>query len=155
MLGLAATACGAAPRATPAATATTFTPTSSPASGTLTISDTQAVRLRVTVQIAATPDSRARGLMGVTRLSDAQGMVFVFPTMNLTPFWMKDTVIPLDIAFWSSDGTIVDVQQMQPCHDEPCPLYTPRHAFIDSVEVAGGLLARAGVSVGDHATLTP
>lgn len=119
----------------------------------LTISDSTHALLRLNVQIASTQAERDRGLMGVTHLADDQGMVFEFPAMTYTAFWMKDTVIPLDIAFWTSDGSIVDVQHMVPCAADPCPLYKSRLAYLDAVEVAGGLLARSDVVPGDHVSL--
>jgi uncharacterized protein len=120
----------------------------------LTISDGDRVLLRLNVQIASTEAERSRGLMGVTHLADDQGMVFAFPGVTNTAFWMKDTLIPLDIAFWTSDGMLVTATQMQPCTADPCLLYHSQQAYIDSVEVAGGLLERAGVRAGDHVALT-
>ena len=109
--------------------------------------------LRLSVQIAGSPAARERGLMNVTHLSDGQGMVFAFPAITNMAFWMKDTVIPLDIAFWNAAGRIVDVKRMQPCLRDPCALYESKTAYIASVEVAGGLLDRAGVRVGDSVSL--
>ena len=122
--------------------------------GTLVISSGRRVLLTLHVQVASTEGDRDRGLMGVTHLADDQGMVFAFPSLTNTAFWMKDTVIPLDIAFWTSDGAIVDVKQMVPCSADPCPLYSSKQAYMDSVEMASGLLARSGVMVGDRVSLS-
>jgi len=106
------------------------------------------------VRIASTVQERSRGLAGVTHLSDSEGMVFAFPAITFSAFWMKDTLIPLDIAFWTSDGTIVDIKHMVPCTRDPCPLYKSARPYQDSVEVAAGLLDRSQVRVGDYVALT-
>lgn len=77
------------------------------------------------VEVAATPTARARGLKGRTRLADNAGMLFVFREADQHCFWMKDTPIPLSIAFLADDGTIVGIDDMQPqtttlqCAPEP------------------------------------
>src|SRR6266540_6580700 len=68
--------------------------------GTLAIAHGGTPALRLHVQIAETVEDRARGLMGVTKLSDGDGMAFVFDAAVTEPFWMRNTLIPLDIAFW-------------------------------------------------------
>lgn len=133
--------------------ATSTTPAAGAKNTTLTISGGQHVRLQLQVQIASTVAERDRGLQGVPRLANDRGMVFAFPATTNQAFWMKDTLIPLDIAFWTSDGTIVDVKRMPPCQRDPCPYYKSQQPYIASVEVAGGLLERSGVRVGDTVTL--
>ena len=75
------------------------------------------------VALADTPDRRNQGLMGVTDLGELDGMVFLFPKPSVNRFWMKDTVIPLDIAFFATDGSLLDVLTMEPCGSGPCPRY--------------------------------
>ena len=58
------------------------------------------------VQVARTPDQRERGLMSVRHLPAHTGMVFIFDQDAPVAFWMKDTLIPLDMVFLSSDGTV-------------------------------------------------
>ena len=70
----------------------------------------------VHVEIADTEPDRLRGLMGRDQLSDGHGMLFVFPEEQQLGFWMKNTLIPLSIAFISSDGAILNIEDMQP-HD--------------------------------------
>lgn len=108
----------------------------------------------LTVEIADEPAERARGLMFRDELADDAGMLFVFPGDTQVGFWMKDTTIPLSIAFIAADGTIVDVQDMQPLVKEltraPGPYryalevnqgWFPRHGYgvADVVEVPGGV----------------
>lgn len=93
--------------------------------------------------------------MDVGHLPDDQGMVFLWDDPSTVPFWMKDTLIPLDIAFWDRKGRIFDIQQMQPCTvpegqsaETACPLYRPSGPYVGALEVNLGLLARNGVRPG-------
>jgi uncharacterized protein len=69
-------------------------------------------------------------------------------------FWMKDTVIPLSIAFWDDDGRIVSILDMDPCTEDPCPTYGPDEPFVGAVEVDPGTFERHGVTPGDRVQLT-
>jgi len=66
------------------------------------------------VQVAATPEQQATGLMFRTEMPAHEGMLFVFPTASQQCFWMKNTLIPLTAAFVTDDGTIVNLEDMQP-----------------------------------------
>ena len=103
--------------------------------------------LRIEAELAATPDARTRGLMGRSSLGRDAGMLFVFPTLVQTGFWMKDTLIPLDIAF-ISQGRVVEVRTMTPCRASPCPLTTPSFGYDQAVEVNAGVFGRAGIQAG-------
>ena len=122
--------------------------------GRLEISRAGQVELRLHVQIAATEDSRATGLMGITHLSDKAAMAFVFDGPTTTSFWMKDTLVPLDIAFWDAGGRIVSILAMMPCTADPCPLYSAATIYVGAVEVAAGALRHSGVRIGDRAILS-
>lgn len=63
--------------------------------------------------IANTPDSRERGLMKITHLCANCGMLFIFPQAKKHSFWMKDTPLPLSIAFISAEGTILNIIEME------------------------------------------
>lgn len=91
-----------------------------------------------TVALADTPLLWSRGLMGVTSLS-VDGMLFVFEDTASLSFWMKDTLLPLDIAFFSADGTLVDSFGMTPCEQESCRTYSAAGPFRYAIEtVVGG-----------------
>lgn len=77
------------------------------------------------VEVARSDRDRMRGLMYRDFLEKGTGMLFVFEGDQMHPFWMKNTLIPLDIAWISSEGKVVDVQQMEPCVADPCPSYMP------------------------------
>jgi uncharacterized membrane protein (UPF0127 family) len=103
----------------------------------------------VHVEIADSPSERARGLMGRTELGDDAGMVFVFPQDSASAFWMKDTLIPLSIAFYDDGGQIVRILDMEPCRQDPCPVYDPGAAYRGALEVNTGAFRRWGIEVGD------
>jgi uncharacterized membrane protein (UPF0127 family) len=92
---------------------------------------------------ARTADQRARGLMGVTDLSGADGMVFRFGAETTSQFWMRDTPTPLSVAFFGADGMFVSSADMSPCVDGPataCSRYAAAGPYTDAVEVALGEL---------------
>jgi uncharacterized protein len=103
----------------------------------------------VHVEVADTEQERARGLMGRTELADDAGMVFVFPQDTTSSFWMKDTLIPLSIAFYDDSGRIVRILDMEPCQRDPCPVYDPRAVYRGALEVDKGAFRRWGVEVAD------
>jgi uncharacterized membrane protein (UPF0127 family) len=105
------------------------------------------------VRIADSDDERARGLMGVEDLGEHEGMAFVYDEPTTGSFWMKDTLIPLSIAFVDGSGTIVTVREMEPCTSDPCPTYGADAAYVLAVEANGGYFDRAGIGVGDRAEL--
>ncbi|HET7928409.1 MAG TPA: DUF192 domain-containing protein [Actinomycetota bacterium] len=106
------------------------------------------------VQVADAPAERRTGLMGRESLSPYDGMVFVWDEPVVTTFWMKDTLIPLSIAFWDEGGRIISILDMDPCTQDPCPSYGPDRSFVGAVEVARGAFERRGVVPGDTVELT-
>ncbi len=100
----------------------------------------------LTVAVADTPEKRSQGLMGVTDLGGLDGMLFVFPSDGDVGFWMKNTLIPLDIAFFTANGAFVDRFTMQPCTEDPCPSYDPAGTYRYAVEAPAGDLAFVGSS---------
>jgi len=111
--------------------------------------------VRLDVSVADTDPERERGLMGVTSLPADQGMAFVFAGPTRATFWMKDTVIPLTIAFVDVNRRVVTIEEMEPCHSNPCPTYRSSAPYTMAVEANAGWFDRAGVAVGDRAELEP
>jgi len=101
------------------------------------------------LEVARTPEARARGLMGRTRLAEGGGMVFLFDGPTASAFWMKDTLIPLSIAFWDKDGRITDILDIRPCRSDPCPLYGASGPYVGAIEMNRGAFDRLGAEVGD------
>lgn len=104
--------------------------------------------------LADSPDERAHGLMGRTDLGADDGMLFVFQEPWSGAFWMKDTLIPLSIAFWDEGGRIISILDMAPCIEDPCPTFGPDQPFVGAVEVDRGAFERHGVVLGDTVELT-
>jgi uncharacterized membrane protein (UPF0127 family) len=89
--------------------------------------------------------------MGVRTLPADEGMAFLYDAPSTGRFWMKDTVIPLSIAFWDEDGRIVGTADMRPCRDrDPCPTYRAPSPYVGAVEANLGWFDRHGVAVGDQ-----
>ena len=104
----------------------------------------------VIAEVADTPEARERGLMFRTELEDGRGMVFVFEEEGARGFWMRDTYIPLDIAYLDRTQRIVDIQQMEPHVEEP---YESEHPAMFALEVPQGWLEARGIEVGDQARI--
>ncbi len=101
------------------------------------------------VEIANTDQLREQGLMHRDHLPPDRGMLFVFEREQIWAFWMKNTLIPLDVIWMDSNGRIVDVaENMQPCKTAPCPLYYPTHVSLFALEISAGRYAEEGLQVG-------
>ena len=105
------------------------------------------------LEIADTTEERGQGLMGRTSLPERTGMLFVYPSPARGGFWMKDTLIPLSIAFLDGSGRILRILDMAPCRSDPCPVYDPGIAYRSALELKQGSFARLGVAVGDVLTV--
>ena len=81
---------------------------------------------RISIEIAQTPDERATGLMFRESLCEKCGMLFIFEEDNHHPLWMKNTLMPLDMVFISSEMKVVDVLHAEPCDTEECLSYVPK-----------------------------
>lgn len=107
--------------------------------------------VRVTLEVAADDATRQRGLMYRDRLADGHGMLFVFDAETEHSFWMKNTVIPLDMIFIGADRTVVGVQaNTKPLSLAPLSVGRPSKWVL---EVAGGYAARAGIEAGNRVDL--
>jgi len=105
------------------------------------------------VRVADTPELRLTGLMDVMALPEGDGMAFVYDHPSTDTYWMKDTLIPLSIAFVGADGRIVTIRDMPPCGAEPCATYGADAPFTMAVEANMGWFTRHHVAVGDTAHL--
>lgn len=108
--------------------------------------------VEVTLEVAATPESLQRGLMYRRSLPDDHGMLFVFPAEADHPFWMKNTLIPLDMLFIASDQRIVGIRaNTTPLSTAPVAVGRPTRWVL---EVPGGYAARRGIAPGDRIELS-
>ena len=107
--------------------------------------------VEVALEVADTPETRTRGLMYRTDLSDGRGMLFVFDREEDHEFWMKNTFIPLDMLFIAADGRVVGVRpDATPFSTASIGVGRPSRFVL---EVPGGWSARHGVAAGDQVEL--
>jgi uncharacterized protein len=102
----------------------------------------------VRLEVAADPAARSRGLMGRRQVPAGTGMVFLYPADVTEAYWMKNTLVPLSIAFVAADGRVVSVAEMPPCTADPCPSYAPAGPYRYAVELRAGAFRSAGVGEG-------
>jgi uncharacterized protein len=132
--------------ATPPQPAATATPAQSTPSPRIVFPDGFAV----TVEIAADDDTRTQGLMFRDHLADDRGMIFLFPETGEYPFWMKNTLIPLDMIWIDEARRVAHVgHDIQPCKADPCPSYPPNARAKYVLEVAGGVAGKHHLKDGD------
>ncbi len=99
----------------------------------------------IVAEVAETPEEQARGLMGREHLEDGTGMLFVFRDEAIRSFWMRGTLIPLDIAFLDARFTIVDIQSMEPRSERT---HASARPAMYALEVSAGTFAKLGIGVG-------
>jgi len=104
-------------------------------------------RLSIKAELARTPDQRQQGLMHRKELKDGEGMLFIFDSDQLLSFWMKNTLIPLSIAYIASDGRILEIYDMEPGNLNP--VMSSRSARY-ALEVPQGWFIRTDLAPGDR-----
>lgn len=120
------------------------------------VTDATGEQCELCLWLADTPDERGRGLMGVTDLGGADGMVFRFDGPSSGAFYMFQTPTPLSIAWFAPDGAYVGEADMDPCLDTPageCARYSPGEEYDLAVEVFAGGLPSLGIGPGAHIEL--
>lgn len=108
---------------------------------------------KLIVQVADTQEKRDKGLMFVGKLPENEGMLFVFSGKTYGGFWMKNTLIPLSIAFLDSDGKILKILDMVPCKEDECPTYDPGLFYHYAIEVNLGWFEKNQIKEGDFVKL--
>jgi hypothetical protein len=104
------------------------------------------------VEVARTEAERQTGLMRRQTLADDGGMLFVFPVSGRHCFWMKDTPLPLSVAFLDDAGTVIQIGDMEPLSESlHCVADSARYA----IEMNAGWFRRHAVTVGDRVTGLP
>jgi len=105
----------------------------------------------IAAEIADTPEKVARGYMYRTQVGERDGMIFVFPVSDVHPFWMKNTLVPLDMIWMDEEFGVLHIQpSAPPCRADPCPSYGPLRKAAYVLEVRGGTTAEEGLKVGDR-----
>ena len=83
-------------------------------------------------------------------LGEYQGMWFAFDEPDTYLFWMKNTLIPLDIVYVNEELVILDILKADPCQNDPCPLYTPKASALYVLELNQNSTDRIGIEIGDR-----
>lgn len=102
------------------------------------------------VEIAASPEQRRLGLMNRQSLEPNEGMLFVFRSPRILSFWMRETPLPLDIAFFNADGSLIGVEPMVPFDTRPV---TSTALALYALEMNQGWFGANGIRLGDQLKL--
>jgi uncharacterized membrane protein (UPF0127 family) len=106
----------------------------------------------IRAEIARTEDQRQRGFMFRKEVKDGEGMLFIFDRDQVLSFWMKNTLVPLSVAYISRDGVILEIRDLEPGNLRPVVSSRPcRYAL----EVPEGWFGRAGLGPGDRLIAFP
>ena len=104
----------------------------------------------IQVELATDDATRGQGLMYRDQLRPGTGMLFLFPRDGEYPFWMKNTLIPLDILWIDQQKRVVHVKEnVEPCRADPCPNYPPNAIARYVLELSAGASRQYGLKVGD------
>ena len=106
---------------------------------------------RFTVEVAATPEQQERGMMFRKSVAPDRGMIFPYEPAQEVGFWMKNTLIPLDIIYIRSDGTIVRITKAEAMDLTPLP---SGESIAAVLEIRSGRAAELGITEGDVVTWT-
>lgn len=106
------------------------------------------------VEVADTPKERAKGLMGVSKLPKQSGMLFEFEDSKIRNFWMKNTLIPLDIIYINEKYEITEIlRNVPPCKTDECPTYPSNQPAKFVLEINGNLSNKLKIEPGQKITL--
>jgi len=106
--------------------------------------------IKVNVEIADTFEKRLQGLMFRESLDDNSGMLFIFGQADYLSFWMKNTLMPLDIIFISENFEIVDIKYAVPCKEDPCISYQTVSPAKYVLEVNGNFTIDNNIRIGNR-----
>ena len=107
----------------------------------------------IQLEVAQTPQQQQIGLMNRTSLADDRGMLFPFDPPQPARFWMKNTLIPLDMIFLRNGVVSAIAANVPPCTSDPCPIYGPGTTIDRVMELRGGRAAELGLKAGDRLTI--
>ena len=106
------------------------------------------------LELATTTDELKTGLMYRKNLEENKGMLFIFNTEGYHSFWMKNTLIPLDIIWINNEDKVVYVaENAQPCENDSCQSIKPSEKAKYVLEITGGLSSKFNITVGDKVKL--
>ncbi|MCF7871955.1 DUF192 domain-containing protein [Candidatus Woesearchaeota archaeon] len=91
------------------------------------------------IEISKTQQTREIGLMHKEYMESNKGMLFIFDRPDNYPFWMKNTIIPLDIIWINSNQEIAHIEEAIPCKNDPCQIYNPNKKALYVLEINQGI----------------
>jgi uncharacterized protein len=106
------------------------------------------------LELAKTPKDHAMGLMHRERLEEEYGMLFIFETSEVRHFWMKNTLIPLDIIWLDENKKVIGYSQAKPCEKDPCPLYSSEKKAKYVLETKKGFMEKNNIEPGETLEIT-
>jgi uncharacterized membrane protein (UPF0127 family) len=117
---------------------------------TIIVTNSDGAAFRLSVEMAVTPAEREKGLMFRRSIAPNSGMLFEFPKAQVVDFWMKDTILPLDMVFISQDGVVDSIAVNQ-------PRFSLANTFsvgpvVATLEIPAGMATRLGLKRGDRVT---
>ena len=130
-------------------------PCTTPAFGAGTATLTGDESRTIDVLVADEGNEWQYGLMYRKTLPQDEGMAFVFPGERTGSFYMANTLIPLSIAFIDPNDRVLEIHDMDPCWEAPCPTYAPNDPYLTALEVNQGSFERWGIAPGDTIDVSP
>jgi uncharacterized membrane protein (UPF0127 family) len=106
--------------------------------------------ITINAEIADNNEERTKGLMYRTEMGEYEGMIFIFENERQLTFWMKNTLIPLDMIFADDTGKIINIEEAQPCKQENCPLYGSQGNAQYVLELNQGFCKQHNIQKGDR-----
>jgi hypothetical protein len=104
----------------------------------------------IQLEVARTPNEQMMGLMYRPALPDNRGMLFQFSSPESIGFWMKNVPVPLDMVFIRNQVIVGIEKSVPPCNAEPCPVYGPKKAFDQVIELRSGRATELNLKIGDR-----
>lgn len=104
--------------------------------------------INLEVEVAREPQQHSQGLMWRKSIDDIDGMLFVFKEEKIRYFWMRNTLVPLEIMYFDAEGFVVSTTTMEPCAADPCPNYSSVLPAQYALEVPAGWVEQQGVTKG-------
>ena len=112
---------------------------------------TENKEIQINIEIADEPEERTQGLMNRSSLPEKQGMLFIFEEEKVLGFWMKNTLIPLDMIFIDADKKIAHIEHGAiPCKADPCPVYSSNEKVKYVLELNGGFSEENSIKIGNN-----
>jgi uncharacterized protein len=109
---------------------------------------------KIEAEMAYTDANRARGLMFREHLPEDAGMLFLFPSLDIHGFWMKNTLIPLDILWLNERKEVVYMVTIDPCKKDPCESVVPLQKAQYVLEVNAGFAKKYKIEIGSRMEFT-